>query len=345
MILDATKSLPWMVDPRDAETESEPSPEAIPPLNLKALEEEFQSTMIPNALHAHAAGVDKAAMLGMFKKGWLKKLNPFRDLAKSPPGQPPSWHPVIRLRYSIENVTVHDPSEMPPRRANLLVEANTQGGFENALMSLHAYAAEVARAFAQAEHPALKDFPRVQQAFGDAQSFNAVLQAILGAPLQFTVDNHSNILPVFRNRVFNPDELSHGEKVLMTWAIMLHRQKAWLAGAQILIDEPENHLHPDVCIKAIEALQTRILGPGGQIWIATHSVPLIAYAGLDSVHLVDNGSLQYAGNQIDLVLNRLLGGTAGRDRLHALMADASELAFEVYAAQCLLPPGVVSPNS
>lgn len=176
----------------------------------------------------------------------------------------------------------------------------------------------------------------------DAEAFNEVLSALLGDRLQASVDTQSNVFPVFRGRFFNPEELSHGEKVLMTWAIMLHRQKAWLSGAQVLIDEPENHLHPDVCIKAIEALRTQILGPEGQIWIATHSVPLIAYAGMESVHLVDNGTIQYGGNQLDHVLERLLGGPEGRDRLRTLMADASELAFEEFAAQCLLPPTVVS---
>jgi SAM-dependent methyltransferase len=310
---------------------------------LKNLQEEFRRSLIPGALVGYFAGErDAVHTLRMLGEEWIEKLSPFKDLAKGFPGQPPSPRPAIRLRYSIEKVAVHDPSDMPPRRANSLVEANTEGGFESALTSLHAYAFQVARAYGQADHPAFKDFQRVQEAREDAESFNTVLEAIMGVGLQFTVDSHSNLIPVFRNRVFDPEELSHGEKVLMTWAIMLHRQKAWLKGAQILIDEPENHLHPDVCIKAIEALQTQILGPGGQIWIATHSVPLIAYAGLESVHLVDNGSLQYAGNQIELVLNRLLGGSEGRDRLRALMADASELAFEGYAAQCLLPPGVVS---
>jgi SAM-dependent methyltransferase len=328
---------------KNASAKNKSSPNGMSPVDLKALAEEFQNSLVPSALNAYFAGApDQVPTLRMFGKEWIEKLSPFKDLGKSSPGQLPSWRPVIRLRYSIENVAVRDPSDMPPRQANSLVEANTQGGFESALTSLHAYAFQVARAYAQADHPTLKDFPQVREAHEDAESFNTVLEAILGVRIQVTVDRHSNLIPVFRNRVFNPEELSHGEKVLMTWAIMLHRQKAWLEGAQILIDEPENHLHPDVCIKAIEALQTRILGPGGQIWIATHSVPLIAYAGLESVHLVDNGSLKYAGNQIDLVLNRLLGGPEGRDRLYALMADASELAFEVYAAQCLLPPGVVS---
>jgi SAM-dependent methyltransferase len=140
----------------------------------------------------------------------------------------------------------------------------------------------------------------------------------------------------------DPQELSMGELVLAGWAIVLHRQKAWLRGACVLIDEPENHLHPDVCIRALNALRNEILGPQGQIWLATHSVPLIAYAGIESVHFVDNGAIEYAGNKIGKVLDRLLGGQEGRTKLRALMADADEIAFDNFAAQCLLPPGVVS---
>jgi len=258
---------------------------------------------------------------------------------------------AIELSYSLQtlaNKSVFgrendgDPLSMPPAEVSKVVDANRSGGFEHALRSVHAYFYEVARAIYEAGHSRFQEHPAIRMGLEDAKEFNRVLRALLSAEIEPELNEHRHVLAHFRGRPFTPKELSKGELVLAVWAILLHRQKGWLRGAYLLIDEPENHLHPDVCIRALTRLQQEILGPEGQIWLATHSVPLIAHAGIESVHLVDDGSITYAGNKIEVVLDRLLGGPEGRSKLRALMANADALAFDVFAAQSLLPPGVVS---
>ena len=134
-------------------------------------------------------------------------------------------------------------------------------------------------------------------------------------------------------------ELSDGEAILVTWATILHRQGDQLADTILIIDEPENHLHPDACVKALRAL-LQILGEHGQIFVATHAIQIISFAGMDSVWMVDDGRIEYGGNKVDVVMERLLGGREGRDRLRTFLDDADDLAFHKFAAECLTGPNV-----
>jgi predicted ATPase len=272
-------------------------------------------------------------------------------------GEFPRELKTIALRYQLANKSLSnsweggyhieeiEPDEVPLRKLEENAYANLQGGFSSAASSVPAYFHMVARAMYDSEHPLQKNSTAVKQRLDDALAFNRVLSAFFSAKVELKVDARGNPVAYFRGRPFLPKELSEGEQILVIWAILLHRQRAWLRGAQVLIDEPENHLHPDACIRALNALQSEdILGPEGQIWLATHSIPLIAYAGLDSVYLVDHGAIEYAGNKIEKVVERLMGGAEGSTRLRTLLADADELAFDAFAAQCLLPPDVAPPR-
>jgi predicted ATPase len=162
------------------------------------------------------------------------------------------------------------------------VDANKTGGFENALLSVQAYFYDVARTLHEAENHRVREHPALQARLEDALAFNEVLRVLLSAKIEPAIDDNLGVVARFRGRPFKPEELSQGELILAVWAIILRRQKEDLRGAYLLVDEPENHLHPDVCIRALTALQEQILGPDGQIWLATHSVPLIAHAGIES---------------------------------------------------------------
>jgi len=290
-----------------------------------------------------AAGGLFGAMLGMIPevRKEIIKMEHHARLVKIRAGLSQSFK-VVPLSYEVSAyASMVDPTDKR-KRAEDAVNANTSGGFSNAWSSVHAYFHEVAQAMHDSEHPRTKNHAAVVQGLEDAKAFNQVLRALLSAEIEPDLNEKRRVIPRFRGRPFAPSELSAGELILAVWAVMLHRQREWLRDACVLIDEPENHLHPDVCIRALSALQNEILGPEGQIWLATHSVPLIAHVGMDSVYFVDNNSIEYAGNQIEKVISRLLGGDEGRSKLRTLMADADDLAFEVFAAQSLLPPTVAS---
>ncbi|WP_257459433.1 AAA family ATPase [Archangium lipolyticum] len=245
---------------------------------------------------------------------------------------------VVWLRYSLSSPG--HPDQMSPGVVDRVVEANKKGGIQTASESMHAYFDEVARALYNADHPSLKGTPEVEAQRQDALAFNRLLKSLLGIEIQPGLSSTSRVFAEVRGRRFDPGELSDGEMVLITWAILLHRQHQWLEGSILLIDEPENHLHPDVCIRAIESLRRDVLGEHGQIFLATHSVPLLAHCGLDSIYFVDEGRIEYAGRKLDALIDRLLGGKQGRERLYTFIGETEQRLFYSFAAQCLLPPGV-----
>lgn len=322
---------------------------------IKAIQEELRSIARLIQSEAHSIQNQHREQRKLNLEGELALLTAV-DEGVHWDGPRPSTLKTIPLRYTLAETTFRGergflshtgigPYAVAPDAVEQQALASTENGFDGAAQSVPAYFHEVARALYDAEHPLQKKSESLKKRLEDAHAFNQVLEKFLGAKVEFNLDENGRPLAYFRGRVFRPDELSEGEQIIVIWTITLHRQKEHLRGAIVTIDEPENHLHPDACIRALDALRSdEILGPEGQIWLATHSVPLIAYAGLDSVHLVDNGSIQYAGNNIEKVINRLMGGENGRTRLRTLLADADDLAFETFAAQCLLPPTVAAPR-
>jgi SAM-dependent methyltransferase len=108
----------------------------------------------------------------------------------------------------------------------------------------------------------------------------------------------------------------------------------------ILLDEPENHLHP----KALLDVVLRLSEQAAQVWIATHSVPLIGSLVArhpECLWYVDGGRVTYAGRSPDTVLTGLVGDDDERDRLRDFLGLPAVLAANRFAAECLLPPGVV----
>jgi predicted ATPase len=251
---------------------------------------------------------------------------------------------LVRLSYPGENKTIADAREMSPSGLKTVADSTSAVGFRNAFNGMHAYCTQIAQGMCNAEHPRMSQLDTVVQQQQDARMFNNILRGLLGGEIGFTVQG-TEILPVFRDRLLVVNELSTGERILLAWAISLHRQRQPLSSAILLFDEPESHLHHEACIRALTKLRDEVLGPEGQIWLATHSVPLLAWGGLDSVHFVKDGAIEFAGNKVTAVVESLLGGKEGRDRLKTFLSDADEIAFMEFAVQCVLPAGVADPKT
>jgi SAM-dependent methyltransferase len=246
---------------------------------------------------------------------------------------------LVMLTYPSSNAHSADARDMNPSQLRQNAEATSTVGFGSAFQGMHAYCTQVAQAMYHAEHPRMSGSESVLQQVQDVVLFNKIVRSLLGGELSFMLEN-TEILPTFRGRPLRISELSTGERLLLAWAISLHRQQQALSSAIIFIDEPESHLHHDACIRALSKLRDEVLGPEGQIWLATHSVPLLAWGGLDSVHFVKDGTIEFAGNKVTSVVESLLGGKEGKDRLATFLSDADEIAFMEFAAQCILPAGV-----
>ena len=129
--------------------------------------------------------------------------------------------------------------------------------------------------------------------------------------------------------------LSDGQKVLLQFCVGLHAQGGVLGNTILLMDEPENHLHPSVIVDVITRIQ-ECLGDG-QLWIATHSLPLIAQFEPDAVWYMENGRISHAGQTPEKVLNGLIGGEERAHKLLDFVDLPASYAANRFASQCLLP--------
>jgi energy-coupling factor transporter ATP-binding protein EcfA2 len=194
---------------------------------------------------------------------------------------------------------------------------------------------EFARAQFLSAHPGwLKGNEELQER---AKGFAATVSALVGAKLDVQIQGTAMHATLNGRRV-DQDALSEGQRMLLRWAQLIHEEVADLQDAVVLIDEPELHLHPHALIEAMERLVA--LGPA-QIWVATHSIPLLAWFEPKRIYCMDQGYVSWAGNQINHVLAGLLGDNDGPARLRGFLTDAGSLAFHQFAAECLMQPGVI----
>lgn len=136
--------------------------------------------------------------------------------------------------------------------------------------------------------------------------------------------------------------LSAGQKVLVQLAVALHAQNKSLDNTVFVMDEPENHLHPSALIEFLEAI--REIAQNSQFWIATHSVPLLAYIAHQepmSIWYVEDGEVNNAGSKPEKVLQGLLGNEEQIGYLQAFTSLPAQFAALTFASECLLPPKTV----
>ena len=206
--------------------------------------------------------------------------------------------------------------------------------------------AYVARVFRIATERGYERFRRGEvipcEAERQLDSLLKLLQHLLGSELTISVEGGR--LKIGAHDPFN-QALSPGQQLLFQFGCLLHAQVGHVENAIVLMDEPENHLHPGVLIEVIDTLKTLLAD--GQLWIATHSVPLIAHLmskDPDCLWFVNEGKVKRAGRTPEVVLESLLGGPKGANDLQALTRLPESYAANRFLSECLLAPGVVGPD-
>lgn len=144
--------------------------------------------------------------------------------------------------------------------------------------------------------------------------------------------------------------LSHGQRRLLDIAVKSWASQYALADVKssekvplvILMDEPENHLHPDALIAMVESILQ--LDEGIQLFVATHSLPLLAHIGTDSTWFVKQGTVVYGGSQVGDIVESLLGGERNVASLRGYLSEPANFAMRRFVSQCLHPPATVGPK-
>lgn len=175
------------------------------------------------------------------------------------------------------------------------------------------------------------------------ESSYSQLQTLMQRMLGEKLERSSSGDPMLFGKPIADARLSDGQKILLQLCVALHAQDKKLDNTVLLLDEPENHLHPSAVIEIVKALHDVTVT--SQIFIATHSVPLLAYmTSIDPMCLwyVSDGGVEHAGRHPEIVLDSLLGGEEGIAQLNAFSGLPAVLAAVNYATESLYPPAVIA---
>ncbi|NOK16238.1 AAA family ATPase [Corallococcus carmarthensis] len=230
-----------------------------------------------------------------------------------------------------------DPSDTIRRNAlAAAVEVSKGVGFQFLQEGCLAYIGNVQDRWFHATHPqvTITESEKIK-AVEDYQRLCDDIRRLLGTQLNRNLDG----VPALWGRAIPTAGLSEGQRLLLQLAVALHAQGMRLSEAVLLLDEPETHLHPAAVVDVLETL--RKATPDGQLWIATHSLSILAWAPTDSLWFVRGGQVRWVGRDPELVLTGLLGDEHGRERLEAFLQLPAQFASNRFAADCLLPPAVV----
>lgn len=137
--------------------------------------------------------------------------------------------------------------------------------------------------------------------------------------------------------------LSEGQSILLQFCLAVYCQATELKDLVLFLDEPENHLHPSVLIDVIDRIIECL--HDGQIWIATHSLPLLAHFDPSSIWYVEDGLVQYGGRIPEKVLGSLLGSESEIEKLKDFIGLPAQYATSRYAFESLFDPLTLQTDS
>lgn len=178
-----------------------------------------------------------------------------------------------------------------------------------------------------------------KNAIDDFERLNQIIKIFLDTEITYDKDGCAQLFGLSMSN----SNFSDGQKILIQFCVVLFKQEIALSELILILDEPENHLHPAAIIGIIDRITKSV--PNGQVWIATHSVPLLAHFDPSLIWYVEKGKIQHAGKIQEKVLHSLLGGEDGIEELKDFINLPAQYATSRYAYQSLFEPQVVFTGS
>ncbi|RBQ28286.1 AAA family ATPase [Aliarcobacter vitoriensis] len=179
-----------------------------------------------------------------------------------------------------------------------------------------------------------KDF-----AVAEYERLQSIIKSFIGAEIGWNKEGYSTLF----GKPIAQAQLSAGQRVLLQLCVAIFAQGGNLSNYIIFMDEPENHLHPSAVIDLLDTIKKH--NPNGQIWIATHSIPLLSHFDASSLWFVEDGIVKHSGKKPELVLKSLLGDEDRIQKLRDFTSLPSELARNRFTFECLCPPMVLETDS
>ena len=174
-----------------------------------------------------------------------------------------------------------------------------------------------------------------EKIFAEYEKLKKYIKLFLNTDLKRTKDGYPEIF----NKRIGEARLSNGQIILLQFCMALFAQEVSLENLIIFMDEPENHLHPAALIEVLAKITPHV--KKGQVWIATHSVNVLAHFDPSCIWYIENGEISYAGNVSHTVLNGLLGNEEEIEKLSHFLSLPAQMASNKFAFESLFYPHVL----
>lgn len=206
---------------------------------------------------------------------------------------------------------------------------------------------ELVRDYLLATHPATGEQPeRVAEIRKRYEKLVQDIKLLLGTDLKFDSEGKALLfglrldLEQFYGRDRVSSHLSSGQIRLLQPCITMFQNETVEDETVFFADEPELFMHPADLIDTFERLQRVFIN--SQVFLATHSLPLLAHIGARHIWYVNSGEVSYAGKNTGLVLTGLCGGDRNIEALASFLQEPASLALTQFATECLVGPSTVA---
>jgi len=222
------------------------------------------------------------------------------------------------VNYSHYDAPLQKPNQFSPyviskAKSNLKI-----CDFEETALNALLYIEDLARGYSNGRPDKKK--------FGDFADFvNTVFD------FELTIDKDNT--PLFSGQNINDAKLSPGQEYLLRMCVAIYCNDV-PKDSILLLDEPETHLHPKAILELVDRLKKFKFA---QIWIATHSLALLARSNPSSIYHMDNGNVCKLGSDSAPLIKGLIGGETGRFDLQQFIVSPDAFACNRFAYKCLAP--------
>ncbi|MDQ2769233.1 MAG: AAA family ATPase, partial [Bacteroidota bacterium] len=241
------------------------------------------------------------------------------------------------LKYVPINISLTDSNTLTPNQLQEYAGYASQPSMERLPLATLAKIQAVQTKWFYATHQAVEaPNQEKQQAIAEYERLKETIKQFLGAELG--IDLNGGRATLF-GKPLGQVNFSQGQRVLLQFCIALYSQGTALSELVLLLDEPENHLHPAALNYVLDRLRSVVTN--GQIWIATHSINVLAHFQEETLLYMEDGAISYAGNDTLRVLEGLLGDEEERERMARFLSLPFVMSGMRFASESLLGAAVV----
>jgi len=239
------------------------------------------------------------------------------------------------VRYVPKQLKLEDSAQKNPKQISLAADQSEVLGVEGIAQSALSKIQSVCTRYSNATNPQLsKNFTdeEIRKAIADYEKLQEYFQIYLGINIKINMDGLAEIFgfPI------GTANLSNGQIILLQYCVALFNQQAKIDANILILDEPENHLHPEILLSTLDKIVQA--NKNGQVWIATHSINILAHFYEKDIWFMENGRISFMGRAPENVLKSLLGDNNEIEKLHQFISMPSIFATNLYAFESLKDP-------